>query len=525
MKAIPRTLGAPFHAVRRRAALGAAAAAACTAMVLGGFAVSAAQAAEPAAIDDIILLTGADESQRVVNWYASASTAQVVQVAPTNSIKKGQFPANATVFPAVVSANTVNGGYNGHSVITGLSENVKYSYRVGGDGGWSEAHAFKTRKFDGNFDFLFFGDPQIGSSGNVPKDQAGWEDTLEVAVGANPEAELLVSGGDQVETANVESQWTAFLAPEELRSVPWVATIGNHDVGGKAYEQHLWTPNTDRSPKHYRGNPAAQSGGDYWFTYKDVLFIDLNSNAYTASAEPGVDADEAHIGYVSDVIAEHGDEAKYTVLVYHHSIYSPASHANDSDAQERRRDFPTAFSELGVDLVLQGHDHSYSRSYLIRNGEKANPDEQPGADSVFQGPGGVVYVTANSASGSKYYDLTAPRVGSDFGPDPLNPASHWANSVEDQEHVRSYVKVSVRDEHLQVENIRSGTCAAPNAAVELGQESWCGPDEGASPAQPVGSVVDQVVIHRYDETRGPRGGATAPAVTTQQDDVTITTID
>jgi hypothetical protein len=83
----------------------------------------------------------------------------------------------------------------------------------------------------------------------------------------------------------------------------------------------------------------------------------------------------------------------------------------------------------------------------------------------------------------------------------------------------------VRDEHLQVENIRSGTCAAPNAAVELGQESWCGPDEGASPAQPVGSVVDQVVIHAYDENRGPRGGATAPAVTTQQDDVTITTID
>lgn len=524
MKAVPRTFGASSLSLRQRAALGTAAAVACTAMVMGGF-VASAQAADPAAIDDIILLTGADESQRVVNWYASASTAQAVQVAPTSSITAGEFPAETLVFPAVVTANTVNGGFNGHSIITGLDENVAYSYRVGGDGAWSDAFEFKTRKFDGNFDFLFFGDPQIGSSGNVPLDQAGWEATLDVAVGANPEAELLVSGGDQVETANVEPQWKAFLAPEQLRSVPWVATIGNHDVGGKAYEQHLWTPNTDRSPSLYRSNTSTQSGGDYWFTYKDVLFIDLNSNAYAGSAAPGVDADEAHIEYITDVIEEHGDEAKHTVLVYHHSIYSPAAHANDGDARERRRDFPTAFSELGVDLVLQGHDHSYSRSYLIRNGEKADPAEQPGADSVFQGPGGVVYVTANSASGSKYYDLSAPIVGSDFGPDPLNPESHWANSVENQEHVRSYVKVSVRDEHLTVENIRSGTCEAPNAAVELGHESWCGPDEGAGAALPVGSVQDQVVIHKFDESRkGGRGNASAE-VTTEQDSVTVTTID
>jgi hypothetical protein len=39
----------------------------------------------------------------------------------------------------------------------------------------------------------------------VTKDGAGWADTLKVALGANLEAELS-SGGDQVETANVEGQ-------------------------------------------------------------------------------------------------------------------------------------------------------------------------------------------------------------------------------------------------------------------------------------------------------------------------------
>jgi hypothetical protein len=184
--------------------------------------------------------------------------------------------------------------------------------------------------------------------------------------------------------------------------------------------------------------------------------------------------------------------------VYHHSIYSPASHANDGDNKQRRLDFPTAFSNLGVDLVLQGHDHSYSRSYAIKNGQKANADEQPGAAQVSEGVGGVIYVTGNSASGSKYYDLTAARAG-EYGPDPLDPTGkrHYANSVENQEHVRTYVNVEVGKDALVVENIRSGTCAAPNAAVELGQESWCGPDSGASAAQPVGSTVDKVVIRRF----------------------------
>jgi Calcineurin-like phosphoesterase/Purple acid Phosphatase, N-terminal domain len=497
--------------LRRRLTMGAIAAIGAATIALAGVV-----SATPASISGIILLVGADASQRVVNWYASANTQQVVQVAPTSELQNGAFPAWATSYPAVVAANSVNGGFNGHAILDRLQENTVYSYRVGGDGAWSSIYEFKTRKFDGNFDFLFFGDPQIGSSGNVPKDQAGWEDTLKVALEGNPEAELLVSGGDQVETAGVETQWTAFLAPPGLRAVPWVATIGNHDVGSRAYEQHLWTPNTTRSAALYRTcqnpPPAActpnQSGGDYWFIYKGVLFIDINSNAFTkstTSGDPNTDSDTAHINYIDSIIGQHGDKAKYTVLMYHHSIYSPANHANDSDNKKRRLDFPLAFSRLGVDLVLQGHDHSYSRSYLIEDGFKQNPDERPGATSVFQGPGGVIYVTGNSASGSKYYELTLPTGGTGtrpvdgsdplYGPDPLNPENHWANSVENQENVRSYVKVMVRNNLLSVENIRSGTCAAPNAAYEVGNVDTCGPDLGASPALPVGSLVDKVVIH------------------------------
>jgi hypothetical protein len=482
----------PSGRLRRRAVASAAAATLAISGVSGIGALTGAHAQTSVTTSAINLGVGANASQRVVSWYASANTPQSVQVVPTSQLLTGgEFPANPPAYAASLTANTVNGGYNGHATIDSLQEDTAYSYRVGTDGSWSPTYAFKTHKFSGDFDFLFFGDPQIGSSGDIAKDGAGWQDTLGVALAANPDAELLESGGDQVETANTETQWNAFFASDKLRQYPFAPTIGNHDVGGKAYEQHFWTPNTDRSSTFYQGSATSQSGGDYWYIFKGVLFIHLNSNAYANGA------DAAHVSYVTNVVQAHRAEAKHIVLVYHHSIYSPADHANDGDNKQRRLDFPTAFSNLGVDLVLQGHDHSYSRSYAIKNGQKANANEQPGAAEVSAGPGGVIYVTGNSASGSKYYDLTTPVAG-EYGPDPLDPTGkrHYANSVENQEHVRTYVKVSVKNDSLTVQNVRSGTCAAPNAAVELGRVSWCGPNSGASAAQPVGSIVDKTVIYR-----------------------------
>lgn len=483
--------------VPRRVAAGATAAFLGLTLALGSGLTSAAVAAEPTAPTGIILGVGANETQRTVTWYTSSDTAQKIQVVPTADLVNNEFPAGAGTFDAAGGANiATSGGFNRHATITNLQENTQYSYRVGAEGAWSTAYSFKTQDFEGEYDFLFFGDPQIGSSGDTANDGAGWKDTLDVALGANPNSELLVSGGDQVETANTESQWDAFLSPDKLRQYPWAATIGNHDVGGKAYEQHLYTPNTDRSAPFYaNGNPASNtSGGDYWYIYKDVLFIDLNSNSYDPASGGGGDA--AHTKYVTDVINQHGSEAKWKVLTYHHSIYSPADHAKDSDNKKRRVDFPTTFSKLGVDLVLQGHDHSYSRSYEIKNGEKANPAEKPGAADVYAGPGGVVYVTANSASGSKYYDITAPdnsgTSGAGNGADPLNIKNYWYNSVQNQEHVRTYVKVQVRNDKLVVENLRSGTCAAPNSAVEHGSSCANTPD-----GQPVGSTVDKVTVHPY----------------------------
>ena len=451
--------------VFRRTSVRLAAAAVGLSAVVGGVVLTASPAtAASSTYSDIVLGVGADDAQRNLAWYSAVDTAQVVQFARTSEVVNGVFPASATSV-AATGGVTTSGENNRFATLSGLQENTSYTYRVGADGDWSTSYTFRTQDFEGDFDFLFFGDPQIGSSGNTAGDAAGWTDTVNVATAAYPDAEMLFSAGDQVEKASDESQYDAFLQPEQLRQIPFVATNGNHDVGSKAYEQHFNTPNTDRAAGP---GTATGSGGDYWFIHKDVLFLDINSNSRNY---------DSHITWMTQVIKEHGDEAKWKVLAFHHSIYSPGPHATDTDVVDRRNVLPTVISQLGVDLVLQGHDHSYARSYLIKNGEKADPAEQAGADTVQAGPGGVLYVTSNSASGSKYYDLQ----NKDF----------WWLSAQNQEKVRNYTAVEVTDRTINVKTLRS---------------------QANGSDKPVNSIVDQVTLKHQPKvaTDGEQVQVTVP---------------
>ncbi|GAA1850279.1 metallophosphoesterase family protein [Myceligenerans crystallogenes] len=412
-----------------------------------------AAAGEPT---DLVLGVGSDETQRKLAWYTSLDTTQVAQLAPAAQVVNGVFPSGATTVPAT-GGPTTSGEYNRFATLSGLQPNTSYAYRVGSETAWSAIHTFRTQAFTGDLDLLFYGDPQIGSSGNVTSDAAGWSSTLDVSLAAYPDAEMIFSGGDQVETATSETQYNAFLTPDALRRVPFVATNGNHDVGSKAYSQHFNVPNLD--PTAGPGT-STTSGGDYWFTYKDVLFVNLNSNSLDLTS---------HERFLRDVLAAQGASTAWTVVAFHHSIYSAGPHSTDTSIVTRRNTWASLFSELGVDLVVQGHDHSYARSYLMRNGAKADASEPAGASSVTAGPGGVLYLTANSASGSKYYALKSTKPG-------------YA-SVMNQENVRNYTAVEFTGTQVSVKTLRSQ----------------------AFGANPVNSVVDQVVLTREGTTPPPAG--------------------
>lgn len=330
----------------------------------------------------IILNVGNDETSRNLTWYANTEEAGEVQYA----VKSGDaFPENYETVKTVSNVANDPGFYTNQATLRNLTENTEYVYRVKNGDVVSDVYSFTTGDYDGSFSFALVGDPQIGT-GDLQNGIDGWNATLDVIqTKLNPD--FILSAGDQVNTASNETEYAGYLN-DTLASIPSASTVGNHDSKSNAYGQHFNLPNESADLG------TSEAGGDYWFVYNNTLFMDLNSND-RSTAE--------HKAFMEEAIAANPD-VKWKTVVFHHSIYSTASHVDDSDIITRREELPQVFEELDIDVVLMGHDHVYTRTYMM---DGFIPDTSNGVQSSVTDPTGILYLTANSGSGSKYYDIKA----------------------------------------------------------------------------------------------------------------------
>lgn len=331
----------------------------------------------------LMLTVGSDITSRGITWYSDSEQEGEVQFA----LKSGDtFPEKyETVTSTVKQANDA-GFYSNQATMTGLQPGATYIYRVVNGTTVSEPHIFVVDANDGTFNFAFVGDPQIGS-GKIDSDIVGWNQTLDV-INNQLNADFLLSAGDQVNKASNENEYAGYIN-DSFASLPSATTIGNHDSGSAAYSEHFNLPNESAD----KGITTA--GSDYWFVYENTLFMDINSNN-RSTAE--------HKAFMEEAIAQNPD-VKWKTVIFHHSIYSTASHYNDSDIVTRRNELPPVFEELGIDVVLMGHDHVYTRTFMM---DTLTPNTAQGDAQSVTNPTGILYLTANSASGSKYYGIKAP---------------------------------------------------------------------------------------------------------------------
>lgn len=161
--------------------------------------------------------------------------------------------------------------------------------------------------------------------------------------------------------------------------------IGNHD----------YTPFADYfNPPNETGLGADDAGSDFYFTYGNTLFIALNTQRNNI---------EEHREAMELAVAEN-PEATHRIVLMHKSIYSSADHARDEDVLAFRDGLVPVFDELDIDVALMGHDHVYVRTYQMKGDavvEEITYDEAGAAVD----PEGTLYLTGNSASDSKYYDM------------------------------------------------------------------------------------------------------------------------
>ncbi len=382
-------------------------------------------------IGSISLSIGSNETQKNFTWYANANTDAALLVAKTSELVDGAMPQTAMSFSADVKEATNKSGYYSYqTTASNLEIGNTYAYQIVVGNSSSEIGTFTTGS-GSSFSFAFAGDPQIGASGSTTSDTDGWENTLNL-INSNAElsgVDFMLSAGDQVNRANDEDQYDGYLEHSTLQDLPVATVVGNHDSSSVAYDEHFNVPNESAY-----GSTAAS--GDYYFVYNNVLFMALNSNN-RSTAE--------HKAFMEEAIAATADQnITWKIVTFHHSIYSVANHASESDILERREQLAPIFKDLDIDVVLMGHDHVYCRTYMM-DGLTPMTDASIYDDNNYSSitnPEGILYVTANSASGSKFYTI---QTNQEF------PYSYIMN----QERVPNISRVDVSDGQFTITTYRT----------------------------------------------------------------------
>lgn len=374
----------------------------------------------------VSLAPGADESELNFAWYSESDNDAEVRFG-TN---KDLTDADIVKGESTDIGSTVSGCYSNKVTVDGLKENTTYYYRVKKNGAWGELETYQTKSFS-DFSFLYVGDPQIGAYVDTnsnqdladERDAESWNNVLNSAVEKH-DVSFMVSAGDQVNDGKSEQEYSGYLGATALRSLPVATTIGNHDHDNENYSYHFNYPNSQEGASRAYTLGKSAAGTDYYYTYGDVLFIVLDTNNYNCAT---------HENVIRKAISENPD-AKWRVVTFHQDIYGAAQNHSDSDGIVLRTQLTPLMDEYNIDVVLQGHDHTYSRTYqLTGDGEehvkysdgtvegtvkydKNNTTFQKENASCYElksdvvggtieNPEGTVYFEANSATGSKYYDL------------------------------------------------------------------------------------------------------------------------
>ncbi len=407
----------------------------------------------------VSLTPGADETELNFAWYSLDNGEDATPVVHFGTDRNNLETYTGTA--GDVETDLTGGvayDYN-YVTVTGLAENTTYYYTVEKNGVQTDVETYTTHSFS-DVKMLYVGDPQIGASKGQPQgneelsadagaantaarnDSFGWNRTLEAALEQDPDVSFIISAGDQVNKTGQakEEEYAGYLDPDALASLPVATTIGNHDSLNADYMYHFNNPNTTEYG-------ATQAGGDYYYSYGNGLFIVLNTNNYNVAE---------HKKAIEEAVASDPDAA-WRIVTIHQDIYGTGLDHSDTDGMILRTQLTPIFDEFDIDVVLQGHDHTYSRSKLLygethgsyefqlnEDGSDYDWDhayntttqtqiplapEEGDADGQqllndFQAdnhcytiettvgntvvnPNGTLYMTANSASGSKYYELIA----------------------------------------------------------------------------------------------------------------------
>ncbi|MCL1827881.1 MAG: metallophosphoesterase [Oscillospiraceae bacterium] len=222
--------------------------------------------------------------------------------------------------------------------------------------------------------FLFFSDTQAEPETG---DYSGVGALISEAV-ARFSPELVIFGGDTVNDGGDAGEWRDFKkAAAELLSGPLIAAApGNHDNYPLLAEQFDYPSYAPEAPGE---------GFFYSFSRDGVFFIVLDSNIMGAANKTDIDRLRNDLSDKAAILAD------WRIAVMHHPVWPVTDNPKDTQRAETMREyFLPVLEEHGVDLILCGHQHVYSRSFPMHG------------DNVSKYGPGIIQIMAASGAKESY---------------------------------------------------------------------------------------------------------------------------
>ncbi len=357
-------------------------------------AVKPADMFRPTAMPDRIVLT----------WTGDPRTTQAVTWRTSTEVKKGLAQLTvADAGPDLLSHASLHEGLT-QVLITDLNEAhfhtvqwrglkpaTRYAYRVGDGTNWSEWFHFSTASMKPEpFSFVYFGDAQNDI-------RSLWSRVIREAYLDAPEAKFMIHAGDLINNAESDAEWGEwFGAGSWLNAmIPSVPVPGNHEMAkaanGERRLSHHWCPQFALP----LNGPEGLAETCYTFEYHNLRLICMNSNEQL----------DTQTAWLEDVLSR--NKSQWTICTFHHPVFSTGK---DRDNPELRAAWKPLFDKYRVDLVLQGHDHTYGRTGLSVPPDPYSNTNPLAVNNVATGvqtvepETGTVYVV--SVSGPKMYNNT-----------------------------------------------------------------------------------------------------------------------
>ncbi|EGL15644.1 metallophosphoesterase [Paenibacillus sp. HGH0039] len=377
---------------------------------LGSSAAAAAGSKAPTAL--ALTFNGDAKTSQGFAWYTDpAVTGTKLQVVESSLVTGGVWPSSGVIsfegssapIQVYQSSSDKSAGkktaYADHKVTaTGLKPGTEYTYRAGDgqEGNWSETGTFKTEEQSGGaFTFLYTTDPQ----GTTEREYATWNHTLEEAVKKFPASRFITVTGDLVDNGDIENQWFWLLGKPQaiLKKMPLVPALGNHESkSNNNFWYHFNLPNTSNTG-------AKPDGSVYAFDYGSARFLVINTEYNEAKGTDAVYRKQEE--WLRAEAAK--TDKKWKIVLFHKSPYSVANHSSDSDVLFFRKKLAALFDEIGVDVVLSGHDHTYTRTYPMYN-NVPQKDTAVDKDGNLINPKGTLYLVSNAAGDKRYTPKSGP---------------------------------------------------------------------------------------------------------------------